>query len=245
MTDSFHVIYLTGAPAAGKSTLVSLLMESVQPLEGLSYSKLLSDYIAQQRSQVDLAQMRKQSASLITPEDIDTVDTQLIEYVCRRRQETHLIIDSHPVTKEAYGFRITAFSIEKLQALRPTMICMLYTEPSVVVERIQANAQGRSTINYFEAAFHSELQGSVAATYGIVLGIPVYLLDSSKPVAEVANTIITRLEAKNPLTKRVDASMMSNAKEQESKKAIDKFVSNYPQTFHMHIRLFLFIYLTL
>ena len=137
MTDSFHVIYLTGAPATGKSTLVSWLMQSVQPLEGLSYSKLLSDYIAQQRSQLDLAQMRKLSALLITPEDIDAVDTQLIEYVRRRRQETHLIIDSHPVTKEAYGFRITAFSVEKLQALRPTMICMLYTEPGVVVERIQ------------------------------------------------------------------------------------------------------------
>jgi len=143
------------------------------------------------------------SAQIITPEDVAAVDTQLIEYVNRRRQETHLIIDSHPVTKEQYGFRITTFSIEKLLALWPTMICMLYAEPGVVMERINGNAQGRPMVNSFEAAFHSELQGAVAVTYGIVLGAPVYLLDSSKPIKEVANAIIRRLEAKNSSARRV------------------------------------------
>ncbi len=83
------------------------------------------------------------------------------------------------------------------------MICMLYTEPGVMVERINANAQGRPMVNNFEAAFHSELQGAVAAIYGIVLGAPVYLLDSSKPIQEIANTIIKRLEAKNSLTRKI------------------------------------------
>jgi len=123
MADPFHVVYLTGAPATGKTTLLSLLLQSVQPLEGLSYSKLLADHVGQQQGgQMRTTQLRGLSAQIITPEDVAAVDTQLIEYVNRRRQETHLIIDSHPVTKEQYGFRITTFSIEKLLALRPTMI---------------------------------------------------------------------------------------------------------------------------
>lgn len=96
------------------------------------------------------------------------------------RASCHIVIDSHAVTKERYGFRVTPFSIELLQEVRPTLICMLYTEPSVVMDRIRSNNQGRPTVTAFEAAFHCELQASVALIYGINLGLPVYLLDSSK-----------------------------------------------------------------
>jgi adenylate kinase len=162
----------------------------------------LSYYLSQrQNSPVRTTQLREQSARIVTPEDIAAVDDQLIAHVNRQRQVTHLIIDSHPVTKEQYGFRITAFSIEQLQALRPTMICMLYTEPAVVMERLSTDAQGRPMVTPHEAALHTELQASVAVTYGIVLGVPVYLFDSSKLLEEISNSIVKRLEAKNPLTK--------------------------------------------
>ncbi len=48
------------------------------------------------------------------------------------------------------------------------------------MDRIRSNNQGRPTVTAFEAAFHCELQASVALIYGINLGLPVYLLDSSK-----------------------------------------------------------------
>jgi adenylate kinase family enzyme len=46
MGDLFHVIYLTGAPATGKSTLASLLLQSVEPLERVSYSEILSSTLS-------------------------------------------------------------------------------------------------------------------------------------------------------------------------------------------------------
>jgi adenylate kinase len=81
---------------------------------------------------------------------------------------------------------------------------MLYTEPHVVINRIAANNQGRPQISQFEANFHTELQASVATTYGILLGVPVYLLDSNRPVGELANEIIKRLEARSSRTQRID-----------------------------------------
>ncbi len=89
MSDPFHVVYLTGAPATGKSTLLSLLLQSVQPLEGLSYSTLLADHVGrQQGDQMGTTQLREHSAQIVTPEDVAAVDTQLIKYVNQRRQET-------------------------------------------------------------------------------------------------------------------------------------------------------------
>ena len=202
MSDSFHVVYLTGAPATGKSTLIERLKSSVEPIRGISYSRLLADYIAE-RDQRAIAEdhLREYSSQVVTPDDVNNVDDQLIEYVSEGRLHSHVIIDSHPVTKEQYGYRITAFSVEKLRAIRPTMIVVLYTEPSVVISRIQANNQGRPQISPFEAQFHSDLQASVAATYGVLLGVPVYLLDSSQSVEHLISVIANQLTKKNPSTR--------------------------------------------
>ncbi|HSH77852.1 MAG TPA: AAA family ATPase [Herpetosiphonaceae bacterium] len=202
--DPFHVVYLTGPPATGKSTLVSLLMQSVQPLQDFTYSKMLAEYIAERHTEpLREDQLRAHSAQLITPEDVNAVDQKLIGLVSVKRQQSHIIIDSHAVTKERYGYRVTAFSAEMLKAVRPTMVCMLYTQPEVVISRIEANNQGRPQISTFEAQFHTELQTAVAATYAILLGVPLYLLDSSKPTAELADEIIKQLEAQNPATRRL------------------------------------------
>jgi adenylate kinase len=63
--------------------------------------------------------MHQQSSSLITPEDIAAVDQKLLSFVQERRGRINVIIDSHPVTKENYGFRVTTFSLDQLKALAP------------------------------------------------------------------------------------------------------------------------------
>ena len=106
-----QVIYLTGSPAAGKSTLCQFLEGKVPNLRAYSYSKLLRDHINQQRGKsIDEVEIRRQSAILITRDDVDAVDRWLIEEVRNRRSVEHIVIDSHAVTKESYGFRVTPFT---------------------------------------------------------------------------------------------------------------------------------------
>ena len=50
-------------------------------------------------------------------------------------------------------------------------------------------------ISEFEAQFHTELQASVAATYAVGLGVPMYLIDSSRSLAEVAGELARRFGA--------------------------------------------------
>jgi adenylate kinase len=197
----FHVIYLTGAPATGKTTLGSYLTANVQPLNVFYYSRLLTDYLMQKHAgSFSHEQLRRESAKLIERSDITAVDQLLVEQVREKRRESHVIIDSHAVTKEGYGYRVTPFTSEVLKQLQPTMICMLYTEPSVVVDRIGSGGEGRSSVSLFEAAFHSELQASVALFYALTLDIPIYILDGNLPVANLAVEIVKRLQAKNPNT---------------------------------------------
>ena len=62
---TFQVVYLTGAPATGKSTLPRALTHRVQPLQVYHYSDLLIDYLKERKSQTLLKQeLRSRSASV-------------------------------------------------------------------------------------------------------------------------------------------------------------------------------------
>jgi adenylate kinase len=189
---AFEVMYLTGPPAAGKSSVSRALQEMIRPLAVFEYGQRLTEYLARERSGLTQDAIRERSAQVVTPDDVAAVDRELIEFVATERSRSHVLIDSHAVTKEQYGFRITAYSLEDIRRLAPTMVCMLYTAPDVTMARIEAAPAGRPMITEFEAQFHTELQAAVAATYAVGLGVPMYLIDSSRPVAEVAGELARR-----------------------------------------------------
>lgn len=174
------VIYLTGPPAAGKSTLCERLAERVPDLEVLHYSMLLRDYLAQQGSSTTEDGIRRASAAIITPQIVSKVDDFLIERVQALRAKRPIIIDSHAVTKEKYGYRITPFSLEKFRKLAPTHVCLLYIDSKTVMKRISQRPQGRPKVSSFEADFHRYLQSQVAIAYGMDLGLEIYALDNGR-----------------------------------------------------------------
>ena len=184
-THPFEVVYLTGAPAAGKSTVSRALQERISPLAVFEYGQRLTQYLSRSDAGLTQDQIREKSARVVRPEDVEAVDRELLDFVAAERTRSHVLVDSHAVTKESYGFRITAFHIDGIRRLAPTRICMLYTPPEVAMRRIEEDAAGRPTITAWEAQFHTDLQASVAATYAVGLGVPMYLIDSSAPLDAV------------------------------------------------------------
>jgi adenylate kinase len=174
------VIYLTGPPAVGKSTLCERLVARVPDLEVLHYSRLLRDYLAEKDSPATEDGIRMASAAIITPQIVREVDDLLIERVRALRTERPIIIDSHAVTKEQYGYRITPFALAKFRELEPTHVCLLYADSETIMNRISENAQGRPEVSSFEAEFHLYLQSQVAVMYGMELGLQIYALDNAR-----------------------------------------------------------------
>lgn len=181
MEQTFPVIYLTGAPATGKSTLSRNMAARVPGLTVFTYSEELRKLLARDTAATQLTEdsIRELSARVITAEHVAQLDRELIERANESRTRAPFLIDSHPVTKEDYGFRVTAFSIDMVRALNPDVVLCLYTAPNVVMERIARDAMGRPTVSEFEAAMHNQLQTGVAAQYGVLTGKAVYFLDSA------------------------------------------------------------------
>jgi adenylate kinase len=189
------VVYLTGAPATGKSTLCRALSETVNGLQVFCYSEKLRDHVnARRERQIDEVEIRERSAAVVTREDVEHVDTQLINWVATERRVRDVVIDSHPVTAEVYGFRITAFSQQQLAALAPDVIICLYADPAILQHRIAQDAQGRRSLTHTDISLHVTLQASVAAQYAVLLGKACHLVNSDTPRADLVETVIARAE---------------------------------------------------
>ncbi len=180
----YPVIYLTGAPASGKSTLARNLLEEVKDLAVFAYSEELRKHVGgkldRQLSEDDI---RAMSAQVVTAADVRELDQILQEKIRSGRQQRPFLIDSHAVTKEAYGFRVTSFDTSTLQAIGPTCIISLYVPVATTLQRISSDPMGRPTVSAEEAQMHSQLQNGLAAQYGVLAGCPVYLLDATQPPA--------------------------------------------------------------
>lgn len=187
---AYPVIYLTGAPASGKSTLARALAVKCPTLRVFAYSEELRKYVGgRTATAISEDHVRKESGRLVTAQDVQELDQLLVAEAQELRKSRPMLIDSHPVTKEHYGFRITGFDVETLRRLAPDFIVCLYTTPEVTRQRIEHNAMGRPQVSTFEAHTHTELQCSVAAQYGVLLGKPVYLFDSSVPQDELLDLV--------------------------------------------------------
>ncbi len=137
--------------------------------------------------------LRTRSAGVVTPQDVEDVDHALIAFVAEHRSSRHVLIDSHPVTKEAYGYRITPFSLARFADLAPDEIWVLFASPEETRRRIDADDGGRPRVTEEEARMHTAMQASVAATYGMSLGRPVYLFDTAAPRDELVARLADRL----------------------------------------------------
>ena len=183
----YNLIYLTGAPASGKSSLSSeIRKEREDKVVVFEYGKELTKYLKEKGAVIEgQTELRQKSSAIVTKDDIYALDNLLLDFANCQRSSRHVIVDSHAVTKEIYGYRILPFSVEQMKILNPSKIVVLYAESDVVIRRISSNSQGRPSISPFEADMHTFLQASVAINYSMLLHVPIYYFDSSLPLEEI------------------------------------------------------------
>jgi len=189
------VILLTGAPATGKTTLAKL-MEKTFYIRRVDFGSLLLDLKKERGVKgITYAHLREQSSRLVSAQEVSYLDVVLIEKIEKWKKHTNVVIDSHAVTKEFFGFRSTHFSFDNLKRLRLDAILVLYCNPEELIRRIGDNPEGRPLLNKEAIYRHMYLQESLALIYGVATGCPVYFLDTTDVMpSELLNRVTRILE---------------------------------------------------
>lgn len=183
--QNHKVLLLTGAPASGKSTLADAWTARDPGIRCIPFGHLLFDHLRQRFPQLTYEQLRSSSASVATLDDLQATDRQAAHLVASLRTRHTVILESHSVTIEAFGFRATPFLPETLRALAPDAIVFLSCTPSETVARCAAHPRGRHQPTLDEARHHALLQETVAVTNSTVLGCPYFHLRTDTPVETV------------------------------------------------------------
>lgn len=181
------VILLTGAPATGKSTLRRGLTTHFSSLKPFDYGQLLIARKARSSgTELAYSELRQRSSEIVQAEDVKSLDEEVISEINRLREKSDVILDSHAVTREKYGFRAVPFSSEQLSRLRFDAVLVLRCDPDETLRRIQHAPDGRRQVTLELAREHQHLQETVALTYSIACGCPFFVIDTtSKNEADV------------------------------------------------------------
>ena len=192
LSSMFETVLLTGAAGVGKTTLAASL--ALDPrIAVFEYGAELTKRAAIERPWLTQEDIRGQSAAFVTGQHVADTDAALQHFVATHGGTRHLVIDSHAVTKEAYGFRAHPFTPEQLRSAGLSRIVVLHCEPHVLVARIERDPGGRPMLSEWEAAEHIGLQAGVALSYSVTFGIPVHFIDCAKDPAWVSAAFLALL----------------------------------------------------
>jgi len=193
------VTLLTGAPGTGKSTLRRSLEPCIEGLQHFDYGELLLRRKERQGSILSYSELREQSSSVISPTDVLDTDEWVIAEITQLRATSDVIIDSHALTREEYGFRAIPYSMRQLDAINFDAVLALRCDPEVLIARVAADRGGRRELSVELAREIQTLQEALCLHYAVACGCTAFVIDTTKrttvEVKEVALDILRGIGA--------------------------------------------------
>jgi adenylate kinase len=191
------VVLLTGAPGTGKSTLRDSLEPCIPGLQHFDYGELLLRRKEQQGVSLSYSELREQSSSVITPADVSNTDEWVVAEIARLRTASDVIIDSHALTREEYGFRAIPYSARQLEAVKFDAVLVLRCDSEVLIGRVAADPGGRRELSVELAREIQTLQESLCLQYAVACACTTFIIDTTKRtpagVKEVALQILSKV----------------------------------------------------
>jgi len=182
------VVYVTGVPGVGKSTLCRRLCD-LRPNRyvHVSFGALILAAIGE--SGLTEKNLRESAASLVTSRVLRLATEKLIAEVDQSPAGILLLIDSHAVSQDRFGYVVTPDGPDYFGRLRYQAIIQLFASPTTVLAMSLPAASGRQARTARDIDVHFALQSAVSVNYAAANGCPLLLVDAGPPADVLAATV--------------------------------------------------------
>jgi adenylate kinase len=175
---SWDVFLLTGVPAVGKTSLAKKLSELIRPLQIISFGEMILAARADDNPGISHSELRRNPTSEAPMDTIKRSTELLISTLDELRTHTNVVIDSHAVAKDHYGFRVSPDSTAFLARLGLRAVFVLHANYDEISRRVKTDGVGRRAVTRVEIETHERLQDAVAISYGVATGCPVFIVNT-------------------------------------------------------------------
>ena len=170
------VIFLTGIPAAGKTTLAYALQERTG-LRRLSVGDFVAEAARELHPNLTRRDLRADPDRFAPPPVVATACRRLAREANMQAQHGDVLVESHAVTPTPEGARSTPFHPDTLEILAFDGVVVLHTKIELVAARLTSGGHGRRALRETELHALQVMQDAVAVAYSVALGCPLCVLE--------------------------------------------------------------------
>jgi adenylate kinase len=181
------IVLVTGVPGVGKTSLCRFLVDArPHRYVHIRFGNLILR--ALDRDEITETELRRSAASLVTPSILE-VATEMLMAEVAKNSERIILVDSHAVSQNRYGYVVTPDGASYFGRLRYAAIVQLFALPSTVLARSAALASGRQASVERDVNIHFMLQCSVSVGYSAASECPLLIVEAEKGVDRVAANV--------------------------------------------------------
>ena len=175
-----RIILLTGVPSSGKTTATEYIKANFTKAKVIRYGEFLFKIKKKEYPNLTYKQMRSLSASIIRKEDIAKIDSLILSIVNNNKEKHDIIIESHGVTKEKYGFRVTPYrSFKKLNNLGVDTVVYISSDTRSILKRMRSSSNGRKRVSQIQIQQNLRLQENLALAYSVLTGSTFFVIENN------------------------------------------------------------------
>ena len=137
---------------------------------------------------------RAAAARVVTADDLLSASDALDARAAVEREPGQwLIVESHAVTREAFGWQANPDPPGVLARYRYDSLVYLDAPASVIHGRVQADQGGRLARDQRDITVLSRMQMAIAVGYSAALGVPLNVIDAGVPPGAVTAVVASVL----------------------------------------------------